>query len=63
MHSKLMETSSGDRSIGVQAVYDALSAPLRQISENAGEEPSVVARKFWRTNQKVSDITLGTRNT
>ncbi|MEC7170761.1 MAG: TCP-1/cpn60 chaperonin family protein, partial [Candidatus Thermoplasmatota archaeon] len=43
--SKLMETSSGDRSIGVQAVYDALSAPLRQISENAGEEPSVVVSK------------------
>ena len=40
-----METSSGDRSIGVQAVYDALSAPLRQISENAGEEPSVVVSK------------------
>ena len=38
--SKLMKTSSGDRSIGVQAVFDALSAPLRQISENAGEEPA-----------------------
>ena len=43
--SGLMETSSGDRSIGIQAVYDALSAPLRQISENAGEEPSVVVSK------------------
>jgi len=40
-----MEKSSGDHSIGVQAVYDALSAPLRQISENAGEEPSVVVAK------------------
>ena len=29
----------------IQAVYDALSAPLRQISENAGEEPSVVVYK------------------
>ena len=39
---ELKSNSSGDRAIGVGAVYDALSAPLRQISENAGQEGSVV---------------------
>ena len=39
---ELKSKSSGDRAIGVGAVYDALSAPLRQISENAGQEGSVV---------------------
>ena len=38
-------SSSGDRAIGVGAVYDAL-APLRQISENAGQEGSVVVNNI-----------------
>ena len=50
--SKLMKASSGDRSIGVQAVFDALSAPLRQISENAGEEPSVVVSKVLENDSE-----------
>ena len=38
----LKSNNSGDRAIGISAVYDALSAPVRQISDNAGQEASVV---------------------
>ncbi len=36
----------GDEQIGVQIVRDALSAPLRQIAENAGFNPGVVLHKI-----------------
>jgi len=35
--------ANGDEATGVQIVRKALSAPLRQIAENAGEAPAVVA--------------------
>ncbi|MBV7282633.1 MULTISPECIES: chaperonin GroEL [Corynebacterium] len=43
---------SGDEAIGVKIVRAALSAPLKQIAENAGLEPGVVA-------DKVSNLPVG----
>ena len=67
---ELKLSSSGDRAIGVGAVYDALSAPLRQISENAGQEGSVVVNNILsndspsygynaRTNEYVDMLQAG----
>ena len=67
---ELKSSSSGDRAIGVGAVYDALSAPLRQISENAGQEGSVVVNNILsndsasygynaRTNEYVDMLEAG----
>ncbi len=36
---------SGDESIGVDIVREALTYPLRQIAENAGAQPGVVLHK------------------
>ena len=47
---KLAETLSGDQKVGVEIVIKAISAPLRQIAENAGFEGSIVV-------QKVSELT------
>jgi chaperonin GroEL len=38
-------TLSGDEKTGVEVVREALSAPLRQIAQNAGEKPGVVLYK------------------
>lgn len=35
----------GDKGIGSQIVLNAIEGPLRQIAENAGQEPSVIALK------------------
>ncbi|MBV7302019.1 chaperonin GroEL [Corynebacterium sp. TAE3-ERU2] len=43
---------TGDEAIGVKIVRAALSAPLKQIAENAGLEPGVVA-------DKVSNLPVG----
>ncbi|MFY7843227.1 MAG: chaperonin GroEL [Rhabdochlamydiaceae bacterium] len=42
---KLSSTLSGDIKLGVEIVVKALSAPIRQIAENAGQEGSIIAQK------------------
>ena len=42
---KLAQTLSGDIRIGTEIIIRALSYPLRQISENAGKEGSVIVQK------------------
>jgi len=37
--------ASGDEKVGVDIVREALTIPLRQIAENAGEQPGVVLHK------------------
>ncbi len=41
---KLAETASGDERTGIKIIIRALSAPLRQIAENAGQEGSIIFR-------------------
>ncbi|MDN3505381.1 MAG: chaperonin GroEL [Rhabdochlamydiaceae bacterium] len=47
----LANTLSGDQKVGVEIIIKALTAPLRQIAENAGFEGSIVI-------QKVSELGL-----
>lgn len=42
---KMIETLSGDIRIGAEIILRCLSYPLRQISENAGKEGSVIVQK------------------
>lgn len=42
---KLAATLSGDEKVGVEIIIKAISWPLRQISENAGEEGSIILQK------------------
>lgn len=42
---KLLDTLSGDERVGVEIVMKSISAPLRQIAENAGEEGSIIVQK------------------
>ncbi|MBR4071985.1 MAG: chaperonin GroEL [Clostridia bacterium] len=49
---KLLETVEGDEKTGVKIVLKALEAPVRQISENAGFEGSVVVNNI-RSAEKV----------
>lgn len=42
---ELLKTLEGDEKIGVMIVIKALSSPLRQIAENAGQEGSIVYEK------------------
>lgn len=42
---KLAEELHGDRRLGVEIVSRAITAPLRQIAENAGAEGSIVVQK------------------
>lgn len=41
----LVEKTTGDQKMGVEIVMKALTAPLRQIATNAGEEGSIVVQK------------------
>lgn len=41
---KLIKTLEGDEKTGASIIVRALTAPLRQIVENAGEEPSIIVR-------------------
>ncbi|MDX8431493.1 MAG: chaperonin GroEL [Candidatus Algichlamydia australiensis] len=41
----LLEKLQGDRRLGVEIVMRAITAPLRQIAENAGSEGSIVVQK------------------
>lgn len=43
---KLLEELDGDEKIGAQIVYKALSAPIRQIAENAGYDGAVIIEKI-----------------
>jgi len=42
-------TASGDQKIGVDIVLKAIEAPLRKISENAGEEGSVIVNAIYKS--------------
>ena len=42
---KMIETLTGDIRIGAEIIFRCLSYPLRQISENAGKEGSVIVQK------------------
>lgn len=50
---KLAATLSGDQKIGAEIILRALSYPLRQISENAGKEGSIIVQKVasMKTNE------------
>jgi chaperonin GroEL len=41
----LLATTEGDKGLGVKAVLDALSVPLRTLADNAGWEGAVVLRQ------------------
>ncbi len=41
---KLAQTVTGDVKVGVEIIMRALSAPLRQIAENAGKEGSIIVQ-------------------
>ncbi len=42
---KLLTTLQGDEKLGAKIIIKALSAPLRQIGENAGKEGSIILQK------------------
>ena len=42
---KLLTSLEGDQKIGAEIIMRSLSAPLRQIAENAGKEGSIVVQK------------------
>ena len=42
---KLAETATGDQKMGIEIIIKAITAPLRQIAENAGFEGSIVVQK------------------
>jgi chaperonin GroEL len=42
---KLATTLSGDEKVGVEIIIKAISWPIRQISENAGKEGSIIIQK------------------
>ena len=50
---KLAQSLSGDQKIGAEIILRALSYPLRQISENAGKEGSIIVQKVvsMKTNE------------
>ena len=41
----LASTLSGDTKVGVEIIMKALTSPLRQIAENAGQEGSIIVQK------------------
>ena len=49
----LLETTEGDENTGVRIVRRALEEPLRQISENAGLEGSVVVNKVMNSDKGI----------
>jgi chaperonin GroEL len=42
---ELMKSLEGDERVGASIIVKSLSAPLRQIAENAGEEGAIIAQK------------------
>ncbi|MDN3506171.1 MAG: chaperonin GroEL [Simkaniaceae bacterium] len=49
---KLASSASEDEKIGIEILIKALSHPLRQIAENAGEEGSIVVQKVSQMKGK-----------
>ncbi|MEX2672020.1 MAG: chaperonin GroEL [Phycisphaeraceae bacterium] len=49
--TKLRETVSGDEAVGVDIVYRAVAAPIRQIAANAGLDGSIVAQKVEESSE------------
>jgi len=56
---KLLQTLDGDKRTGAKIVARALSSPLRQIAENAGQEGSVVLQEVeqMETNRGYNALT------
>ena len=52
---KLEKSSDGDEKVGVQIVKAALTAPLKQIAQNAGFEGSVVADKIINESSVIAE--------
>lgn len=50
---KLIETLSGDEKTGAALILKALEAPVRQISNNAGIEGSIVVNKLKETEKGI----------
>ena len=50
--AKLLDTVDGDEKTGVKIVVKALEAPVRQIAENAGFEPSVIVNNIQSSGKK-----------
>ena len=48
----LAASSEGDRAIGINLVYDALAAPTRQISANAGADGDEVISKILENDEE-----------
>ena len=48
----LAASSDGDRAIGINLVYDALAAPTRQISANAGADGDEVISKILENDEE-----------
>ena len=50
--AKLLDTVDGDEKTGVKIVVKVLEAPVRQIAENAGFEPSVIVNNIQSSGKK-----------
>ncbi|MBQ3865915.1 MAG: chaperonin GroEL [Clostridia bacterium] len=48
---ELLDETEGEEKIGVQIVLRALEDPVRQIAQNAGFEPSVIAEKILNSGK------------
>ncbi len=48
----LRKKSKGDEKLGIDIVYRALAAPIRQIAENTGLDGSIVAQKIEESNER-----------
>ena len=51
MLEKLASTLSGGQKIGVEIMMKAITSPLRQIADNAGEEGSIIIQKVKASNK------------
>lgn len=49
---KLLETLEGDAKTGAQLMIRALSSPLRQIAENAGQEGAIILQQVEKMNER-----------
>ena len=49
---ELASSADGDRAIGINLVYDALAAPTRQISQNAGADGEAVIAKILSNEEE-----------
>lgn len=49
---KFADTLEGDEKTGARIIYRALSAPLRQIAENAGQEGAIILQQVEKLSEK-----------